>query len=493
MLAGKAQFYGFTNLTTLLLIVAAAIASPAQTLTTLANLEGTNESDPMGSLVQGFDGNFYGTTLFGGTLGGGGTVFKITLSGTLTTLYSFCAYSDCLYEGDLPSAGLVLGTDGNFYGTTLGDGANGRGTLFQITPSGNLTTLYNFCAKANCKDGGRPEGVLIQATDGNFYGTTSMGGTSSTSCSNFGDGCGTVFKITPRGVLTTLYSFCSQVGCADGTFPVAGLVQGSDGSLYGTTEQGGLNGFGTTFKISPSGKFTSLHSFDSSDGDFPSASLIRGSDRNFYGTTITGGSSTNGTIFKMTPGGAVATVISFEGANGADPYSALVQATDGYFYGTTSAGGSGSLCNQTDGCGTVFRVNTKGNLTTLYSFCLQMYCPDGAAPTNGLVQGTDGNLYGMTNGDDTGSYGTVFRLSLGLSPFVKTLPTSGKVGATVIILGTNLTGSTTVSFDKIASAFTVVSSSEITTTVPAGATSGIVQVTTPGGTLSSNIAFRVTP
>jgi len=268
----------------------------------------------------------------------------------------------------------------------------GAGTVFKITPSGTLTTLYSFTGNT---DGGCPMGGLIQATDGNFYGTTLQGGANAGSN---GNGAGTIFKITPSGTLTTLYSFCSQSGCTDGEEPLAGLVQATDGNFYGTT-----------------------------------------------------------------------------------------------YYGRGNAGVWG------DSAGTIFKITPGGALTTLYSFCPQSGCPDGSNPIAGLAQATNGNLYGTAEygGDTTGTCavygcGTVFSLSVGLGPFVETLPTSAKVGAAVKILGTNLTGATGVSFNGTpATSFKVVSSSEITTTVPAGATTGTVTVVAPGGTLSSNVPFDV--
>jgi uncharacterized repeat protein (TIGR03803 family) len=470
------------------------IVSPAQTLTTLFSFDRyTSGAFPSGSLVQGFDGNFYGTTFEGGA-NNSGTVFKITPSGTLTTLYSFCAQTKCM-DGSDPYEGLVQATDGNFYGTTYSGGrgnCNGSlcGTVFKITPSGTLTTLYSFCAQTNCPDGGLPYAALVQATDGNFYGTTTVGGISNPSCGF--DGCGTVFKITPSGTLTRLYEFCAQAHCTDGMSPYTGLVQAADGHLYGTTAGGGENGFGTIFKVIRSGTVMTLHSFHRGDGDDPSG-LVQATDGNFYGTTSHGGSTGNyGTVYKVTPGGML-TADPFHGTDGADPGAGVVQATDGNFYGTTDFGGSGRNCNPTGGCGTVFKIGPGGARMTLYSFCVQAFCPDGGLPFAGLLQATDGNFYAATSQGGTLGYGTVFRLSVGLGPFVKTLPTSGKVGTAVIILGTNLTDATSVDFNGTAATFTVVSTSEITTTVPTGATTGMVQVTTPIGTLLSNVAFRVTP
>jgi uncharacterized repeat protein (TIGR03803 family) len=271
-----------------------------------------------------------------------------------------------------------------------------------MTLSGTLTAIYSFpwsCAQIPCTapDGALPDASLVQATNGDFYGTAEFG--SSRNCSPYG--CGTVFKMAPAGELTTLYSFCVQSGCPDGSILQAGLVQATDGNFYGTTEFGGND-------------------------------------------------------------------------NCASAYS---------------------------GSGTVFKITPAGKLTTLYSFCTQSGCPDGYTPGGALFQATNGALYGTTTYG--GAYdtcttqlppgcGTIFSLSVGLGPFVETQTTSGKVGAAVNILETNLIGATSVSFNGKAAIFKVVSGSEITTTVPAGATTGTVKVATPSGTLSSNLPFRVT-
>lgn len=473
--------------------VANVVQVSAQRVTTIASFDGTDGANPdYMSLVQGLDGNFYGTTAFGGN--GNGTVFKVTPDGTLTTLYSFCAVMGCP-DGSFPGPGLVLATDGNFYGTTTADGSGPNcsanqpcGTVFRITPGGSLTTIHNFCGMTICSDGGGPS-VLIQASDGNLYGTTVSGG----GYTSF-DGIGTVFRMTLAGRSTMVYSFCLQSSCPDGNRPSAGVIQASDGSLYGTTTGGG-RGYGTVFRILR-GELTTLHNFENSDGADPTyASLVQGTDGNLYGTTPQGGSFGCGigcgSVYGFTPRGEFGAEI-FEGSNGGVSYSGLVQGTDGNFYGTTSEGGLG-VCGLY-GCGTIFRLGPGPLLTTLYNFCLQSPCSDGATPRGGLVQGTDGSFYGTTwSGGSSGTSGTVFKLDLGLAPFIKTVPTSGKPGTSLFILGNNLTGATSVTFNGTGASFTVVSATEITATVPAGATSGTVQVTTPSGTLNSNVAFRVNP
>ena len=425
----------------LLFFAATAIASSGQTFTTLLSFDGSNGASPIyGPLVQGFDGNLYGTT-YGDGVQNSGTVFKISSGGTLTALYSFGG------DGLSPVAGLALASDGIFYGTTLFGGDNGQGTIFKISSGGQLTTLYSFCAQGNCDDGSNPYARLVQATDGNFYGVTCCGG---------GNGKGTVFKITAGGQLATLHSFAGP----EGAQPFGGLVQGTDGNFYGTAAYGGgVHNQGTVFRITPGGTLSTLQKFRGIRGTHPVAPLVQASDGSFYGTTSDGGASGSGTIFKITSGGALTTLHSFRGSDGANPYARLTQANDGNFYGTTFSGG-------TQGAGTIFKITPEGTLTTLHGFDVT----NGAYPEAGLVQDTDGTLYGMTELGGTGTQcelgcGTVFSLDVGLDAFVEALPAFGKVGAKVIILGTNLTGTTDVSFNGTTATFNVVSGSEIKTTV----------------------------
>jgi uncharacterized repeat protein (TIGR03803 family) len=467
---------------------ATAIASPAQTFNSLISFDGTDGFNPYYmSLIQGADGNIYGTTASGG-VNGYGTLFKMTPGGKLYTPVSLNGT-----DGAYPYSGGVQAADGYFYGTTTGGGTStacgtyGCGTIFKVSAGGTLSTFYNFCSLADCADGYLPVGGLVQATNGNFYGTTATDGV---------NGYGTVFRITPAGKLSTLHSFAGT----DGSYPLGNLVQGANGNFYGTTNYGGVNGLGTVFEMTAAGSLTWVYSFDGTHGSYPNW-LVLASNGNFYGTTSNGGANNTctggcGTVFKITAGGKLTTLYSFcaqtNCADGASPSSGLVQATNGNFYGTTWSGAN-TAC--TNGCGTVFEITAAGALTTLYSF-------GGGADGrrgNGLVQATNGTLYGTTytGGDLTCNApygcGTVFSLSVGLGPFVETLPTSGKVGAAVIILGNKLTGSTAVSFNGTAATFTVISNTEIKTTVPTGATTGTVEVTTPTKTLKSNVAFRVTP
>ena len=311
-----------------------------------------------------------------------------------------------------------------------------------------LTTLYTFCQQSGCADGAYPYAGLLQGPDGNFYGTTYQGGTG-VAC-DVGGGCGTVFKITPAGVLTTLYNFCSESGCTDGKLPYGGLILASDGNFYGTTNIGGNTtnsgrGNGTVFRITPSGVLTTLYRFCTQD----------------------------------------------DCADGAFPYAALIHATDGNFYGTTFSGGTDHIncAGYPGGCGSIFTITRSGKLTTLHSFDLS----DGGDLYGGLLQATDGHFYGTTNWAGPGGLGTVFGLSVGLDPFVTFVLSSGKVGRTVEVLGQGFTNTTAVSFSGIAATFTVVSDTYVKATVPSGATTGPVTVTTPGGILTSNKPFRVKP
>lgn len=462
------------TLTILILVFAAATTlATAQTFVDLYDFKGRDGLEPF-ALVQATNGDLYGTT-FGGGPYNKGTVFKITSGGTFTALYNFCAQASCP-DGYAPQSALVQATDGNLYGTTSG-GANGYGTVFKITPSGTLTTLYSFCSESGCTDGCVPLATPVQAFDGNLYGTTEGCG-----ANHFG---GTVFKITPSGMLTSLYGFCSQPDCADGQSPMGALVQDANGNLYGTTYIGGNNLAGTVFKITPSGKFTNLYGFCSqsfcADGANPYAGLVQATNGNLYGTTYAGGANGYGTVFKITPSGTLTTLYSFDVTDGANPYAGLVQAINGNLYGTTYAGG-------TNGYGTVFEITPSGTLTTLYSLDVA----DGTKPQAGLLQATSGSFYGTTSGGGVG-WGTVFSLSIGLGPFVKMQPAIGKVGKAIEILGQGFTGTTEVSFNGTPATFKVVSDTYLGALVPSGATSGFVTVTTPSGTLKSNKKFLVRP
>lgn len=473
------------------------IGARAQSVTTLLSFDGANGSYPYGGLIQARNGYYYGTTNAGGANScegnGCGTLFEVTATGALTTLYNFCSQSNCA-DGDRPGPGLVLGIDGSLYGATFDDGPYWYGTVFSVTPAGKLTTLYSFCRQINCPISPYSS-VLLQARDANFYGTTSGGGAH-----------GSVFKMTPKGKVTMLYHFCSQSNCADGADPYgAALIQyggtpTSEGSFYGTTLHGGDADLGTIFKITPSGKFTRLYSFCSqnncTDGFDPIAGLTKAAagDLHFYGTTYGGGLDNCignvgcGTVFKITPTGTLTTLYKFcsqsNCPDGANPFAGLVLGTDGNYYGTTTAGGA-------YGNGTIFQITPTGALTTLYSFCSQSNCTDGTAAYGLLLQATNGTFYGTTLQGGSNNEGTVYSLNMSLGPFVSLVRNTGQVGAQVEILGQGFTGTRAVSFNGKAAKFVIHSGTYLTATVPQGASTGFVAVTTPSGVLQSKTKFWV--
>jgi uncharacterized repeat protein (TIGR03803 family) len=459
----KRSLLAQTLLLTILFVLGTNNRAHAQSYSVIYNL-GDHTGDPLnpqelGVIAQGRDGNLYTTTPKGGS--GSGTAFKLTPSGKLTVLTNFAyAYS-----------GLSLGSDGNFYGSTYYGGTSNRGTLFRITPKGTLTTLYDF---AGGNDGANPWAPPIPAWDGNFYGTTEFGGT---------DGVGTVYRITPKGKLTTLFEF----NRTSGSNPIAPLIQAADGSLYGTTQYGGANNAGTVFRMTLSGAVTLLHSFGNASGSQPQAALIQGSDGNFYGTTPKGGTGNAGLLFKITPKGVFSVLHSLNGTtDGAAPYAGLVQATDGNLYGVAQNAGNGSGY----GYGTIFKLTTTGKFSVVHTFDEA----DGNLPSVTLMQHTNGVLYGNTqNGGGYLNTGVLFKVKISAKPFVSLLPILGKVGATIEFLGQGFTRTTKVSFNGVSANFTVVSNTYLTAVVPAGATTGQVTVTTPGGTLTSNKVFHVRP
>jgi uncharacterized repeat protein (TIGR03803 family) len=387
------------------------------TLTTLHAFGGTSGDalSPNSALIKGSDGNFYGVSYSGGA-NGTGALFKMTPAGVESVLYSFGAY-----VGDGTQPGSVMqGTDGNFYGTTVTGGVNGSGscaavtvscvpgdgTIFKVTPAGAETVLYSFGNTST--DGINPNGNMIQASDGNFYGTTGAGGANSN---------GAVFKVSTSGIETLLYSFGAG-STTDAKSPAAGLIQLGSGNLYGTTTLGGINGKGTVFQITTGGIESVLYSFGSSgtDGITPYAALTQGTDGNLYGTTIFGGANNLGSVFKVTPVGAESIVYSFGSSSkdGTLPYDSVIQGSDGNFYGTTYSGGSNgaSLCTGITttcypGYGTVFMITPAGVETVLYSFGTTT--ADGLYPAGGLML-SGSTFYGATTSGGTYGGGTLYSL-----------------------------------------------------------------------------------
>lgn len=350
-------------------------------VTTLHSFDGKDGAYPTTSLAGSSGGVLYGTTTYGGlntsdclvggttTQAGCGTLFKLDPALTFGSLFSFGPFTSVL--GVDPVVPLIQARNGSLYGGTF-EGANtsscsgmlgttaasGCGGIFTVSSSGVPAQLHTFSGG----EGAYPVGALLQAPDGNFYGTTAGGG-SSTCTSYASPGCGTVYKMTSLGGVTILHAFSG----GDGATPMAKLILGADGSMYGTTLFGGSasctggaqwQGCGTVFKVDGAGNFTALHSFSGPDGAYP-----------------------------------------------AD----LSQAADGYFYGTTESGGdTGCAGRYGPGCGTIFRMDPAGNVTVLYSFTGQS---DGSWPESALVQGTDGNLYGTAAFGGMYDDGVLFRVS----------------------------------------------------------------------------------
>jgi uncharacterized repeat protein (TIGR03803 family) len=398
------------------------------TLTTIHDFcAQTNCTDGTGgsALLQASDGNFYGTSRNGGvgqcaTGPGCGIIYKVTPRGEFSVLYTFCSGGSPCSDGADPIGSLVQGGDGELYGLTQVGGANNQGTAFKISLSGSLVTLHSFCGQANCADGSGAN-FLTQGTDGNFYGTTENGGAISASpCTSYVQGCGTIFQLTPAGAFKTIYVFCNTTGdsCTDGEFPASDLVQGADGNFYGTTEGGGTNtssgcpdSCGTVFKVTSGGSLTTIYSFcnlsNCTDGYDPGGALVQSSDGNFYGFTVSG----DGTFFRITPTGTVTTLYQFcTGTQfcreGVIPYPFPVLGADGNFYTTSEGGGT----NNTED-GALLQITPTGTLTTLYNFCSvgDDTCTDGASPAP-VVQASDGNFYGTTrSGGPDGTDGIAYR------------------------------------------------------------------------------------
>jgi uncharacterized repeat protein (TIGR03803 family) len=350
---------------------------------TLYNFTGGSDGSlPLASLITDKAGNFYGTTLLGGTHGAG-TVFKLSPKGVETTLYSFANGND----GFEPIGGLVADKAGNLYGTTQGGGNSQSGTVFKVTASGAETVLYTFTGGS---DGGAPRAGLIMDKAGNLYGTTLLGGKS-------GNGAGVVFKLAPDGTETVIHTFTGL----DGAGPEAGLIQDKAGNLYGTTPYGGANDWGTVFKVAPDGTETVLYSFaDGSDGATPLASVMADKAGNLFGTASGGGAFNNGVVFELTPDGTETALYAFTGGNdGGLPAGNVISDKDGNLYGTTRFGGA-------MGEGVVFELAPDGSESVLHTFA---FAKDGAQPVDGLIM-ISHDLYGTAQEGGADGEGVVFKL-----------------------------------------------------------------------------------
>ena len=443
------------------LLLALPAAATAQIYTDVHNFNYADGANPLGALAQGRDGYLYGTAVDGGTVertGPGGVVFKVAPSGIRRVLFRFTRV-----HGSNPFSGLTLGMDGNFSGTTRYGSVDDYGTIFRITPGGNLTTIFDF---AESGIGGNSITPPIQGIDGNFYGT--IAGTS-------------VYRITPSGVFARLCSMGPSQGL---------LLQAADGNLYGTTVDDGSFSSGTVFKVTPEGVATIIYHFDSLHGKYPHDPLIQGNDGNFYGTTELGGTMGSGVVFQLTPRGDISVLHNFGDPNfpndGRSPYAGLVQATDGNLYGVTNNGGT---VGGAAGYGVIFKITPAGEYSILYNFD----AANGMSAVSTPLQHTNGKIYGLASFGGLHGFGVLYSLDMGLGPFVSLVSTSDKVGVPLTILGQGLTGATAVFFNGTPATFKVWSDTFLKATVPSGATTGSVSVTTSTGTLTSNHEFRVHP
>jgi uncharacterized repeat protein (TIGR03803 family) len=449
------------------LLCAGAMAG-AQTVTTLYNFAGgkTSGANPWYvTLVQGTNGELYGTTYNGGSKGLG-TFFEVTTSGTLTVLHSFAGGKT---DGANPTGGLTLGTDGNFYGTTQMGGTSLQGTVFKMTTTGTITLLHSF---NSVTDGAFPWQAPIEGTDGNFYGTASAGKGQ----------YGLVYKVTSSGTYSTIYTFTPTTG----TYPIAQPTQGTDGDLYIPLSLGGTDECGAIVKITTAGALVSSYDFPCGPGGaFPIGPLVQASNGNFYSTTQDGGTNGEGTIYQLTTSMGVTVLHSFGAlfGDGEYPGAGLLLATDGNYYGSTAEGG-------TYDDGILFNTTVGGVYKDLYSFnnssnLMQM------SPLSPPVQNTNGTLYGVTEFGGTNNEGTIYSLNMGLPAFVNAPLFSGKQGGSVLILGQGLTGASKVTFNGVAAEFTVKSDTHLSATVPTGAKTGYIEVTTASGVVKSRKIFYV--
>ena len=431
---------------------------------------------------------------------------------TYTDMHDFNNSDGCC--ANYPSL-LAQGEDGNIYGATT-SGGSGAGNIFKITATGTFTNLFNF----DGTHGRGPQGGLSLGFDGDFYGTTYQGGTG---------GAGTVFKITPSGAQTVLYNFMNTTDGAypkappvqapdgnlygttgngtvaplykitpSGTFSVvvnlpaqsySPLVVGTDGNLYGMTLYGGTFNRGTAFQFAPkTKKLKIIHNFEANTGYVPEGPLTQAADGFLYGTCSSGGSAAGGVVFKMSTGGSYTVLYNFDSsspANGATPTAGLVQGSDGFLYGVASVGGA-------NGLGTLFKVSTKGmGFAVLHDFATAT----GDSPLSTPLLHTNGKIYGLAfHGGSHNSYGTIYSMDAGLNPFASQFVVySGKVGNSVDILGQGFSNATGVKFGTGSGTFVASTDAFMTATVATGATTGFITVLEPGGNLSTPQKFKIIP
>lgn len=436
----------------------------------LYTFDGPNGKTPESRLTPGPDGAFYGTSTEGGVPKNLGVVYKVTTDGVLTLLHSFAGA-----DGSAPRSGLILGKDGNFYGTTCygGTAPNGGGTVFRITPRGSLTTLYSFADQRYAAAGYFPCGGLLQGTDGNLYGTTTAGGRYDQ---------GTIFRMTPAGQLTTLHAFA---GPPDGADPEAALIQASDGNFYGTTAGAAVQGqcCGTVFRMQPNGAVTTLVSFadDSGKGLFPYAALVQARDGNLYGTASAGGIA-NGTVFRLSLAGAFTKLYDFrthDNDDGAAPRSALVEDAAGNLLGVTSGGGTSG--SDASGRGVLFRIAPDGSFTKLYVF-LESVAANPGYPVAPPVLGADGSIYGAGSLGGSHDAGALYRIVdttsiVSLAAATQQTDSNGHAAVTVTVSAPAIQDISlpyTLSGTEPASRYAVAPANRIV--IPAGSTSASIDV-----------------
>lgn len=458
----------------------------------------TDGSFPYGGVTLGFDGSLHGTTHTGGA-SAAGTVFKMTPAGKLTTQWSF----DNLTDESVPYYPLLQGQDGNLYGVAYGEYNGQYGTFFKVSATGTFTNLADF----NYTNGALPD-LPVQGTDGNFYGTAQLGGSNAV---------GTIYKATATGAITVLHNFTGYP--ADGSLPVGQMVQALDGNFYGVTYEGGLYNQGTVFKITSKGVYTLLHSFHyaspSFDGALPLAGLTLGNDGNLYGVTQVGGANLDtGTIFEITTAGVETVIHNFCTVTGCVdgfyPQTPLVQHTNGTFYGSTSGNslGGGVFYSFNTGLPAFTNLlNWKNKVGKSIGFLGQGLTGTTKVSFNGVSatfkvvsdtyltatvpSGTTAGFVTITTPSGTLKSNRKFLVIPALLSFT---PSSGTVGTPVTITGTSFTGASKVAFGGVsATTFTINSDTQITATVPTGALTGKIQVTTPGGVATSATNFTVTP
>jgi uncharacterized repeat protein (TIGR03803 family) len=465
-----------TGLALFALFAGVALPAQAQTVSTLYNFGGVtgDPNGPSGPMAQGRDGNIYGVSQ-AGPIGGptnNGVVYKVSRSGVVTPLHTVQTS-----EG-IQCTGLSLATDGNFYGTCYADPVNNAGTIFKVTSAGTLTVMHTFAGGTS--DGCRPLAPPIQGTDGNLYGTTSFCG-----ANNYG----TVYKMTLAGAYTQLYNF--QGPPNDTALPL-GLVQGNDGNLWGMGN-GWIISPGGVFKITPAGKETLVYTFKGgTDGQNPYTSLIQGSDGKYYGTTEGNGGSDTGTVFKLTAAGVETVLYDFPSppTMGGFPRLPLTQGPDGVLYGiaTNCAGGG---CSQAG----LFDITTKNVYSTLYLYPI-LGGSNNELPLSPLLLSTNGRLYSATQQGGSHQNGSFYSVSTNYSPFISLVNiTSAKPeGAKIGILGQGFTSASVVKFGgTVATTIQRTGGTFILATVPAGALTGPVTVTTGATTLATNQPFKVKP